>query len=138
MALSPPQRMQVRLYLGWSERFHQTDSRLEQAMNALDGSQSVDAEAYVVTLLTACADIDSRLTASYLALKAKKVGSIELDGVMQIAMLRSEGRRLAGRIASLLGVEVRHDVFSGAGPRTFASTHGMVPGGEDGGLVPIG
>ena len=33
MALTDTQRQKVRMYLGWSERFHQYDSRLEQAMN---------------------------------------------------------------------------------------------------------
>jgi hypothetical protein len=137
MGLTTQQRMQVRMYLGWSERFHQTDSRLEQAMNALDESQSTDAEAQVITILGQLTAIDTALTNALPLLQAKKVGSIELPGTMQIGMLRSEGRRLAGRIAALLGVEVRHDVFSGAGPRAFAGAGGMVSG-SGGNLPPLG
>ncbi len=125
--LTSVQRMKIRLYLGWSERFHQTDSRLEQSMNALDSSQSDDARAYVITALTSLADIDTRLTDALSRLKALKVGSIELPGPGEIGMLRSEGRKFAGRIASILGVEIRHDVFSGAGPNAYASWGGMVP-----------
>lgn len=135
MALLPVQRMQVRLYLGWSERFHQTDSRLEQALNALDGPQSVDAEAYVVDTLCKLQNIDSRLTDALSRLSVVKIDNIEISQ-REIPMIRNEGRRLAGRIASLLGVEVRHDVFSGGGPQDFATYAGMFPAGG-GNLPPL-
>ncbi len=134
--LTNGQRMQIRLYLGWSERFHQTDSQLEQAMNALDSSQSTDAEALILTVIMALIDIDTRLVDALRRLKATQVASITLPGPMEIAMLRSEGRRLVGRIASLLGVEVRHDVFSGSGPMARAGVHGMYQVG--GGMPPLG
>lgn len=140
--LTTAQRMQVRMYLGWSERFHQTDSALEQAMNALDQSQSTDAEAQVISYLTELGTIDTSITAAYVNLQATQVGSIKLDGPRQIAVLRGEGRRIVGRIASLLGVEVRHDSFAPAGPSQRASVHGMMPQGNgsggNGGLPPMG
>lgn len=132
--LTPAQRMQVRKYLGWSERFHQTDSRLEQAMNGLDYTQSSDAEADIILTLGKIADIDTRLTGALDSLGALQVGSIKLPGPMEIGMLRSEGRRLIGGVAALLGVEVRHDYFSPSGPTAHASAGGM--GG--GNMPPLG
>lgn len=126
--------MQIRKYLGWSERFHQTDSRLEQAMNALDGSQSDDARTDVLATLTKVADIDTRLTGALDSLGALQVGSIKLPGALEIGMLRSEGRRLIGGIAALMGVEVRHDYFSPSGPTTHAGAGGM----SGGNMPPLG
>lgn len=114
MALTEAQRSSVRLYVGWSERFHQFDSELEQAMNAL--ATAPDGEAIVLAAVAACEDIDVKLTAAHGRLKAMKVGSIGLSGPGEIRALRSEGRRHAGRIASVLGVSIRHDVFTGSGP----------------------
>jgi hypothetical protein len=37
---------------------------------------------------------------------------------------------LVGRIASILGVDVRNDVFSGALPSSRATVDGMVGGGN--------
>lgn len=136
MALTSAQRMLTRLYLGWSERFHQTDTRLEQAMNAIDSPQNTDALAQLQAYLTTLADIDARLTDALCRLRALEVGSIKLPGPMEIGMLRSQGRMYAGRIASILGVEIRHDVFSGGGPREFATAKGMMP--ARGGFPPLG
>jgi hypothetical protein len=116
------QKAQVRLYLGWSARFWQTDSRLEQAMNAMDDKAE---ELTICTgLLTSLADIDTRLTACYSRLKALQVGRITLPGHGELMALRSEGRRLSGRLASTLGVAIRHDVWSGRGPSAFSSYDG--------------
>ena len=132
--LTSAQRASIRLYLGWSARFHQTDSRLEQAMSAIDVGD-VDTYNFIVNalngtppgLLAQLGDIDTRLTAALVDVKARKVGSIELMGEGEISVLRSMGREYAGRLASLLGVEVRHDVFSGHGPRSFATSSGLLP-----------
>lgn len=135
--LTAGQRANVRLYTGWPARFHQTDSRLEQAMNAIDTLGNSDDPTFtdLVALLAALADIDTRLTAAYPRIKALKLGSIDLPGTMEIGLLRSEGRRLAGRLASIMGVEIRHDVFSGNGPRSYATSSGPSGGGN---LPPLG
>ena len=36
MAITEAQRVKVRLYCGWSARFWQTDTTLEQSLNALE------------------------------------------------------------------------------------------------------
>lgn len=127
MALTDTQRAQTRLYCGWSSGYRQTDSRLEWAMNRIDGSDAATM-AVVTGLLTSLADIDTRLTAAYARLKALAVGSITLPGNLEVATLRSEGRRLSGRLATTLGVSVRHDVWSGTGPSGFASVDGVTDG----------
>lgn len=126
MALTEAQRVQVRLYLGWSARYRQMDSRLEQSMYAVDALP--DTLTVVTGLLTSLADIDTRLTAAYGRLRAAAIGDITLPGDRELLALRSEGRRLSGRLASTLGVAVRHDVWSGCGPTDYASADGMVGG----------
>ncbi len=135
MALTATQKASIRLYCGWSARFHSTDSRLEMAMGAADN----DAELLVqiASILASLAAIETKITALYDCFKAQKVGNITLDPKLELGMLRSEGRRFVGRLATLLGVEVRHDVFSGYGPRHFAGYYGIY-GGSTGNLPPIG
>lgn len=127
MALTEDQKFKIRLYLGWSERFHQHDSALEQAMSALETRPP--AEAGVVSLLAECERIDADITAAEKRLKASSVGPATLNG-QEINQLRDRGRQFVGRIASILGVEVRNDVFSGALPTTRATAGGMVGGGN--------
>lgn len=127
MALTEDQKFQIRLYMGWSERFHQEDSALEQAMSALETRTS--AQAGVVALLGQCVRIDDSITAAEKRLKATEMGPITLNGG-EIGQLRDRGREFVGRIASILGVEVRNDVFSGNLPSGRASALGMVGGGN--------
>jgi hypothetical protein len=132
--LSAAERANVRLYLGWVDRFRQTDSRLEQALNAVDGD--TDAYNIVESILASIAALETDITAAYKRFKAVKVGSIELEGDKELGLLRSEGRRFSGRLASFLGVEIRHDVWSGSGPRSYSSWGGLVPAGDGGGGLP--
>lgn len=122
MALSEANKAKIRFYLGWPERFHQTDSSLEQAMLAIDTKP--DAQTLIEAELTRLASIDTKIDDSANRFKAMKVGSIELPGGLELGLLRSQGRAAVGRIASILGVNVRHDVFSGTGPTSFATWDG--------------
>ena len=128
MALTGTQKAQVRYYLGWSARYFQFDSRLEQAMDSIAGV--ADSEALVVAALATLADIDASLLDAHSRLKAKAVGSITLPGGQELALLRSEGRRFVGRIAATLGCEVRFDVFGGGTYTGFASFDGIGGGGN--------
>lgn len=130
MALTATQEAKVRYYLGWSARFHQSDSRLEMALSALPSEP--ESEALIIAALLKCEDIDTKLTDAHGRLKAMKVGSIDLPGHREVETLRNEGRRWVGRIASTLGVEVRQDVFSGALPSGFAGPGGLSSGGNYG------
>lgn len=124
------QKASIRLYMGWSARFHQFDSALEQAMSAIDSEPDDSTHDIIVADLTALDDLCDRLTDSYGRIKAMKVGAIDLPGTNEIGLLRSEGRRVAGRIAATLGVEIRHDVFKGAGPRHRVGFGGPYGGGN--------
>lgn len=114
MALSAQQKSQLRIYLGYPARFHQTQPELEQAILALEGVAADETE--VATLLakltTPVTGIDARLEDAHDRLQAAKVGSIELNP-MEIGALRSEGRRIVRRIASLMGVQVLADAYGG-------------------------
>lgn len=122
------QRAKVRWYLGWSSRFFQSDSRLEQAMNAVDNETEDATRDLIIANLTALDDLNTRIVDAYGRLKALKVGSIDLPSHGEIGMLRSEGRRLGGQIAATLGVETRHDVWSGSGNKSFAGPGGLYEG----------
>lgn len=115
MALTQDQRAAVRDYLGWSMLGHSSGPgyRLESSMNALSVAEKASDLARVVALLADLDDIDTRIAAAYDRLKASAVGSITLNAA-EIAMLKSEGRRFARAIASILGVEVRGGKFGGA------------------------
>lgn len=74
-------------------------------------SNDADHEAQVIALITDLTTIDTDLKNSHGRLKADKVGSIELNR-SEISQRRSEGRRLVGRLCSLLGIKRGVDVFS--------------------------
>lgn len=124
MALTATERVKIRFYLGWSARFHQFDSRLEQALNAVD--MDSDTETFVRDdLIAALDDIRTKLTDAHGRLKAMKVGSINLPGNQEVMTLRQEGQRHASSLASTLGVEIRHNVFGSQRYRAFASYTGL-------------
>jgi hypothetical protein len=127
MALTDEQKFKVRLYTGWSERFHQFDSALEHAIAAVENHPA--AETGVIALIAECERIDTAITAAEGRLKATTVGSIELNGA-EIEQLRDRGRQFVARIATILGIDVRNDVFSGQLPSSRASVHGMSGGGN--------
>lgn len=84
-------------------------------MNAVDNLP--DTQTKVEGELTELDAIQTALTDARGRLKAMKVGSIVLPGQNEVGTLRSEGRRRAGALAGILGVEIRQDVFSGGGTR---------------------
>jgi hypothetical protein len=114
MALSAAERASVRYYLGWPSRFYQTDSALEQAMAAVDNDP--DAVALVQAQLTRCADVDTKLEGADTRQKLTRAEDITFAGPVEIAMLRQQGRQAVGRLAAVLGVAVRHDIYSPSGP----------------------
>ena len=128
MALTDTQKADIRFFLGWSARFQQTDSRLEQAMSSI--ATVPDSETLVIAGIASCKDIDTKLLTAHGRIKAMAVGSIDLPGPMEIRMLRSEGRRHASRMAHTLGVEIRHDAFSPGPYRGQAGYGGVRSGGN--------
>ncbi len=110
MALTPEQKALCRQYLGWSFGFNDQDSHLEQSFSGLE---TKPAEEALLTnplaqggLIESLQDIDARLILAHKRLKAEKVGTIQLNH-REVDDLRREGNRFVGRLARLLGVEVR-------------------------------
>jgi len=110
------EKVEIRFFTGWSARFHQTDSALEQAMSAVESD--ADTLAFIqTTILPAIRDIRTKLTDAHGRLKALKVGSIELPEYAEVMTLRSEGRRHVGSLCSTMGVSARQDIFGAALPQ---------------------
>lgn len=128
MALSATQKADVRRALGWSARFHQFDSRLEQAMNAI--ATEAEHELQITDtlanngILANIDDVQTKLRDAHDRLKANKVGSILLRKE-ELLQLRSEGSRWVKDLARLLGVEIRDGgLFGSARKVTFAGFGG--------------
>lgn len=134
MALTATQKAAIRRALGWSARFHQFDSRLEQAMSAIDTEPEHELQITDTLanngILANIDDVQSKLRAAHARLKADKVGSILLRKE-ELGQLRAEGDRWVRDLARLLGVEVRNGgLFGGASIQTFAGHGGMYGGGN--------
>jgi len=104
-------------------------------MNAVDAGDS-DTRDIVGELLLSLVDMDEKLVDAHKRIKARKLGTIDLMEEKEIGILRSEGRRFVGRLAALLGVEVRQDVFAGFGPSYFSGAQGPIT--PQGNLPPLG
>ena len=134
MALTDAQKAGIRRALGWSARFHQFDSRLEQALSAIESDAASELLITDVLanngILANIDDIQSKLRAGHSRLKANKVGTIELRQ-QELDQLKSEGNRWVSDLARLLGVEVRDGgLFGGSRIQTFAGSGGKYGGGN--------
>lgn len=79
-------------------------------------------ETQVIALLAEVLDIETKLKTSHARLKATKVGSIELNALqVEMTGLRLEGMRHTGKMAAILGVERRHNIFGSSSRTGFAS-----------------
>lgn len=108
MAFTGAERVQIRMYTGWGNRFTQYDDALERAMETLGNDP--DAQALVQSLLTELTRIDTAITAAESRLKASEVGSIALNP-LEVDQLRGRGRQFAARLCRAIGVEARGDAF---------------------------
>lgn len=123
--LTDEEKATIRMWMGWSARFAQTDSALERAMSAID---AMPADLALLRVhLTELARIDAATLACEARFKADQVGSITLSQ-SELPRLRSRGMERLGRLATLLGVEVRDNPFSPDLPR-WRGGHGGPSGG---------
>src|SRR5262245_32402318 len=124
MAFTDAQKAQIRMYLGHGDRFLQVDSALERAFGAVTS----DVETLIVAELAKCVAIDTDLIAARKRFKVDRAGDVFLSSGRgdEMHLLCSSGRIAVGRIAALLRVEVRTDVFSGAG-RGAGSEDNLLP-----------
>lgn len=121
MAFSETELTAIRSFLGWPDRYLETDSALQQGLAAIQVRP--ETEDAIRDLLANAEAVWARILGDggdepgiFVRLQAMKVGSMELDGASELDRLRSIGRQVTGRMAALIGVEVRHDVWAGAGP----------------------
>ncbi len=130
MAWTEADRVAIRSYLGFADLFLQADPRLESAMNSVqsyaDGGARPDgaAEALIRRWLAQLARIEARLEELWEAAEAGKVDDIGVDVYRGMALLRSEGRRVVGRLARALDTAPAADAFAAAeidpdGSRSF-------------------
>jgi hypothetical protein len=112
MALSNADKSNLRYWLGYSARFYQTDSNLEQAMNAVGSDDTV--VGLLQSLVTRCVAIDAKLVDAEgrQRYEAADQEAIVYRGYAELAALRSQGRMTVGRMAALLAVTPRHDAFA--------------------------
>jgi len=127
MAFTGAEKSTIREYMGWSARFAQSDTALERAMSAIETFP--DDEAKARTHLVELARIDAAITACEARFKAAKVGSITLADD-ELHKLRSRGEERLGRLATLLGVEVRNSPFQPTLPSFRSSWGGPIGGGN--------
>lgn len=136
MAWNESDRATLRSYLGFPALFLQADPRLESAMTSVqseaDGGTRPDAstELQIRRWLAQLATIESRLEQLWDEAEALKVEELGVDPMRAMVLLRSEGRRIVGRIARALGTAPRHDVFSGAQPNPHGSPYPDIDDGE--------
>lgn len=127
MPFTDEEKTEIRMYLGWSARFAQTDTALERAFSAIETMPSDLAMAR--THLVELRRIDAAITSCEARFKADQVGSIKLSQT-ELRRLRSRGEQAVGRIATLFGVEVRDNSFSPDLPRWRGGHLGPIGGGN--------
>lgn len=114
MAFTDTERARLRSLLGWSSLYHETDDRLE---NAMDAFENIPADlARVRELLTELTTIDVLITSARDTAGVLVAGSIELAADSGQGFHKTEGRRLVNAIAALIGVQVKRNFYSAGSP----------------------
>ena len=123
MAFTDAQKVSIRNYLGFSENFHQINTRLESMLIDLP-IRSPAAEALAISILAQLAAIDAaNQTTALTGVKFKKAEDVEWNlGAFQ--QRQDYGRSLIQRLAILFEVTPMEDYYGAAG------------GG--GGVIPLG
>lgn len=114
MAFTETEKTRIRMLLGWGARFWQLETRLENAMEAVENTLP-DEAAQIQTILTDLTNIDTKITEALDTAGVTGVSSIKLDSDQGISHFRSEGRRLVEAIASILQVNIKKNYYSGGG-----------------------
>lgn len=115
MAFTATELSEIRMYLGWQARWAAFDGALERGMAAIGFVEFQAEEDRAREVLVQLRRIDAAITSAEGRLKARTVGSIQLNG-REIEDLRNRGRTFVGRLARILGVEVRGDAFGASMP----------------------
>ena len=108
-----PQKAAIRQYLGFSELYLQTDTRLESQLDALPAS-SPDAADRIIATLARLAALDARLCRATGQLSVAAIGDITLRGEPGMDALANQGRRYIQQLAVTFDVVPPRDYY-GAG-----------------------
>ena|SRR5690348_10643427 len=105
----------IRSYLGYSALYYQIDPRLESQIGAGGLGTTQPSEATRVrTILTALADIDTRLSGALDNLDLSKAEDITFLGPPQLEALRNQGRMLIHQLGIIFELVPKRDYY-GAG-----------------------
>jgi hypothetical protein len=138
VALSDAEKIRIRRFIGWSDRFNNTDEALVRAFAAIDTLPDTVDE--IRLLIARCDDIETRVfgggdvKSAIDRLKASQVGAITLNEA-EVQQLLDLGLMSAAQIARLLGVEVRGGNPWSTSIPTERAWYGGPMGG--GGLIPF-
>lgn len=121
MPFTDAEKTRIRMLLGWGARFWQLETRLENAMEAVE--TLTEETTRIQTILTQLTAIDTAITDALGTVGVTGVSAIHLDSDQGIGHLKAEGRRLVEAIATILQVPIKKNYYGG----------GMV-----GGYVPMG
>lgn len=112
MAFTSTEKSRIRMLLGWGARFWQLETRLENAITAVEQTLP-DETIEIQGILTALTAIDLQITDALGTVGVTAVSSIHLDSDQGIGHLRSEGRRQVEAIASILQVNIKKNYYGG-------------------------
>lgn len=101
------------MLLGWGARFWQLETRLENAIDAVDTTLPEET-LKIQAILTDLTDIDSKITDALGTVGVTGVSSIHLDSDQGLSHLRAEGRRLVEAIATILQVNIKKNYYGGS------------------------
>lgn len=121
MAFSEAQRVQIRMYLGYTGVYTDTFYKLEGAITSIqsssDGGRMPDdsTEQLVVGAMAELVSISASIKKLRSTLHVEKVGAegLELDTGKALRNLRVQGREQIGILSDVLTVPVLRDFFSG-------------------------
>lgn len=100
------------MLLGWGARFWQLETRLENAMEAVE-QVLPDETLKIQSILVELTAIDTQITDALSTVGVKGVSSISLDSDQGLSHLRAEGRRLVEAIATILQVYIKKNYYGG-------------------------
>lgn len=111
MAFTEAEKTRIRMLTGWGSRFTLTETRLENAMDAVGGI--AEDQAKIQAILTSLTTIDTQITSALETAGVTGVSSIKLDSDQGISHFKAEGRRLVEAIASILQVPIKKNYYGG-------------------------
>ena len=113
MAFTAPEKTRIRMLLGWGARFWQLETRLENAMDAVE--QTLPEETLKVqAILVVLTDIDTKITDALGTVGVTGVSTIHLDSDQGLSHLRAEGRRQVEAIATIFQVPIKRNYYGGS------------------------